>query len=857
MPKKIPEPMHPWAQEPEELMKNFASSLKKGLTFSEVKRRQTEHGLNEIARKGKKPAYLILFEQFLNPLVLVLIVASIISFFLGEQTDAMIIIGIVIFNAVMGFVQEFRAEKTVRALSKLISRKAKVLRDGKKTEIDAKYIVPGDIVYLSIGDIVPADIRILHQDEMTIDESSLTGESVAVLKNTNITPSARTLPQYLKNIAFMGTHVMSGDGYGIVINTGEKTYFGKTASYLKKAETVSDFEKSISNFSRFLLKIILIMTVCIFGINAFLQHGIFDSFLFALALAVGITPEALPVIITISLSKGAQNLAKAKVVVKKLSSIEDLGNMDVLCTDKTGTLTEGKLTLENYLSADEKKNDQLLIYGMLCNSAIVGKKKVEGNMIDKAIWESPDKKKVLAQFKKFKIIDNNEFDFERRRMSVLVSGADKKRILVVKGALESLEPVCEKIMLNGKVQAFNKANAATFKKITDKYRLQGYSTICIASKEWKGEKSNKKDESGLTLMGFLIFHDPPRKTARAALEQMKMLGVDIKVLSGDDPLVTEAICKKVGLEIRGGKILTGDDLDKMDAKGFLVAIEKYNVFSRIAPEHKYRIVQSLNSGPERTVAFMGDGINDAPAIKVADVGISVNTATDIAKEAADIILMQKSLNVVVEGIIEGRKIFTNITKYILNTVSANYGNMFTVAGSSLFLKFIPLLPSQILLNNLITDTPMVAIATDNIDPDQLKKPKKLDIAMIRHFMIFFGLLSTFFDMTLILTLLFVFKADPMLFRTAWFFESAMSEVLITFSIRTKQAFFRSRPGKLLLGISLCIAVLLFALVTTPLGSIFELTTLPLNILFFVFAIITCYFISAEVVKKFFFKKFQF
>jgi len=857
MAKKLPQPTHPWAQEPEELLKNFDTSITKGLSSAKAKEKLAEEGLNEIARKGQKPAYVILLEQFLNPLVLVLIVASIISFFLGEQTDAIIIIGIVIFNAVMGFVQEFGAEKTVRALSKLISRKAKVLRDSKKVEIDAKYIVRGDIVYLSIGDIIPADIRILHQDEMTIDESSLTGESVPVMKTTNITPTERTLPQYLKNIAFMGTHVMSGDGYGVVINTGEKTYFGKTASYLKSAETISDFEKSISSFSRFLLKIIIVMTIVIFGINAFLQHGLFDSFLFALALAVGITPEALPVIITISLSKGAQNLAKTKVIIKKLSSIEDLGNMDVLCTDKTGTLTEGKLSLENYINSNEEKDSQLLVYGMLCNSAIVGKKKVEGNMIDRAIWETPDKKKVMADFKKYKIIDNNEFDFERRRMSVLVSGPDKKRTLVVKGGLESLESVCDKIVLKGKVVPFNKANFSLFKKTTDKYRLQGYTTICLATKELKGDKSNKKDETVLTLVGFLIFLDPPRKSAKVALEKMKVLGVDIKVLSGDDPLVTEAICKKVGLQIKGGKILTGDDLDKLNDKSFAEAAEKYNVFSRVSPEHKYRLVKILNSGPTRTVAFMGDGINDAPAIKIADVGISVNTATDIAKEAADIILMQKSLNVVVEGIIEGRKIFTNITKYILNTVSANYGNMFTVAGSSLFLKFIPLLPAQILLNNLITDTPMVAIATDNIDEDQLKKPKKLDIAMIRHFMIFFGLLSTIFDMTLILTLLFIFKAEPTLFRTAWFFESALSEVLVTFSIRTRKMFFMSKPGTVLLSISLAVAALLFVLVLTPLGSLFELTILPTNIILFVLGIIACYFISAEIAKKFFFKKYQY
>jgi len=854
MTKKTPTPTHPWAQQTDELLKNLNSS-EKGLSANEAIKRTEEFGFNEIAKKDKKSGFLILLQQFMNPLVFVLMVASVISFFLGERTDALIILIIVLINAVLGFVQEFRAEQTVRALKKLVAQKAKVLRNGEKIQIDTKFVVPGDIVYLNIGDIVPADIRMLKQDEMTIDESSLTGESVAVMKDTATTPDARTLPQYLKNIAFMGTHVMSGNGFGVVIATGEKTFFGKTASYLKEPEVVSDFEKNMSHFSNFLLKIILIMTFFIFITNTVLQHGVFDSFLFALALAVGITPEALPVIITIALSKGAQKLAKSKVVVKKLNSIEDLGNMDVLCTDKTGTLTQGKLGLEKYFDMDEKNDDELLIYGLLCNDAIVGKDKVEGNSIDKAIWESPLKEKVMAEYKKYKIVDHNEFDFHRRRMSVVIEAPNGKKYLVVKGALEQLTEAASKIRSKGKDIHIDHKHLENYLSIINKYRSEGSSTISIAIKEWHSDHSTKEDEKDLTIIGFLIFVDPPRKSAKAALAKMRKLGVEIKVLSGDDPLVTEAICKKVDLEIKGGKILTGDDLDKMDEKEFTEAIEKYNVFSRVTPDHKYRIVKTLNTGPERTIAFMGDGINDAPALKISDVGISVNTATDIAKEAADIILLEEGLNVVVEGIIDGRKIFTNITKYILNTVSANYGNMFTVAFSSLFLKFIPLLPSQILLNNLITDTPMLAIATDNIDNEQLKKPKKLDLKMIRNFMTFFGLLSTVFDMTLILTLLFVFKAEPTLFRTAWFFESAVSEVVVTFAIRTSKPFYKSKPSKLLFFMSAAVVASLVFIVFTPFGKLFEFVTLDVNMMLFIGAIIAVYFVSAEFLKRYFFKRF--
>lgn len=856
MTKKAPRAMHPWAQHTEELLKNLKTS-EKGLTSEETQKRLAEEGFNEIAKKGKKSGFVILIEQFINPLVLVLIIASIIAFFLGERTDAIIIIIIVAINAMLGFLQEFKAEKTVRALRKLIAQKAKVLRDGQKIEIDTKFIVPGDIIYLNIGDIVPADIRLLQTDDMTIDESSLTGESVPVLKTTTVTSDARTLPQYLKNITFMGTHVMSGNGHGVVIVTGEKTFFGKTASYLKEPETVSDFEKNMGNFSNFLLKVILVMTFFIFIVNAVLSHGVLESFLFALALAVGITPEALPVIITISLSKGAQKLAKAHVVVKKLSSIEDLGNMDIICSDKTGTLTEGKLTLQEYFNNKEQPMDELLIYGMLCNDAIVGKDKVEGNAIDRAIWESPLKEKVLREFNKYKILDHNEFDFRRRRMSVIVQAPGGKKYLVVKGALESLSQVSAKIMIGGEAVSMNHSHHEDYLKRINKYRAQGYTTISIAFKEWDSGTSSKEDEKDLTLLGFLTFIDPPRLSAKASLAKMEKLGVEIKVLSGDDPLVTEAVCKKVNLEIKGGKIITGDELDKMEDKEFAEAIEKYNVFSRITPDHKYRIVKTLNTGSERTIAFLGDGINDAPALKIADVGISVNTATDIAKEAADIILLQNGLGVIVDGIIDGRKIFSNITKYILNTVSANYGNMFTVAFSSLFLKFIPLLPSQILLNNLITDTPMLAIATDNIDQEQLKKPRKLDVKMIRRFMSYFGLMSTVFDMTLILTLLFAFKTEPGLFRTAWFFESALSEVVVTFAIRTQKPFYKSKPGKLLFWMSGAVIASLFVLIFTPIGSIFEFVELNIGMMAFICGIVIAYFTTAEISKRYFFKKFGF
>ncbi len=790
-----------------------------GLTSLEAVKLLKKNGANEIPSGESNSAVRIFIKQLVNPLILVLIAASGISFFLGEQTDAVIIIFIILVNSILGFTQEYRAEKTVQSLKKIISQKAKVMRDGKEMYVDAKTLVVGDLVFLNIGDIVPADLRLVKTDSITIDESSLTGESAPVLKSLK------------KNMLFMGTHVVSGEGTALVIETGKNTNFGKTAKHLSEPEDVSDFEKGISHLSSFLLKIILAMTFFIFLVNGFLGHGFLESFLFALALAVGITPEALPVIITVALSGGARKLAKSDVIVKKLSAIEDLGNMDIFCTDKTGTLTEGHLSLQNFFNLNNEEDSEVLLYGMLCGDA-------GENIIDKAIWESPHVAKLLKKYKSYKILDRNEFDFERRRMSVLVKSTNGKKYLIVKGAIEYIEELCG----GKKIKAI------------DIYRKSGFSTIAIAIKELNKNTSTKNDEKNLKLHGFLTFIDPPRASAKKAIFDLEKLGVEIKVLSGDDHLVTEAICKKVGLEIKGNKVIAGEDLDALSESQFKNLVENYNVFSRITPEQKYRIVKTLNKDENRTVAFMGDGVNDAPAIKIADVGISVNTATDIAKEAADIIVLQKSLHVVATGVMDGRRIFTNINKYILNTVSANYGNMFTVAIASVFLKFIPLLPAQILLNNLITDLPMLAIATDNVDKEMLRKPKKLDTSKIKSFMGSFGLLSTIFDLVLIFSLLFIFHSDSQVFRSAWFLESAISEIVITFSLRTSLPFFKSKPGKALFLISASAIILLFVMVYSPISLFFEFVKLQPQMLGFVVLVVLMYFSASEILKRSFFKK---
>lgn len=819
--------MHPWATP--------IQAPARGLSHEEVLKRQRQFGLNQIEQQKGRSTLKILIDQFLSPLIAVLVVASGISFFLGDHTDTYIILAIVIINALLGFWQEFKAEKTVQSLRQLISPKAQVLRAGKRMEVESKFLVPGDVVFLNIGDLVPADLRLVKVDGLTIDEAPLTGESLPVLKTVELVADDHHLPQQLKNMAFMGTAVSSGEGMGVVISTGKETFFGKISTYLKEPEEKSDFDKSVSDFSRFLLKVILIMTTFIFLVNSILNHGVLESFLFALALAVGITPEQLPIIITISLSRGAEVLAKAHVVVKKLTAIEDLGNMDILCTDKTGTLTEGHLQLQSFFDASGKEEPRMLTYALLCSDS--------DNMIDRAILAGKDRAGAGKAMKGYKMLDRNEFDFQRRRMSVLVLGPDKKRWLIVKGAIESLEKVAK--VPKG------------MQELIDRHRESGFNTIGIALKELKGTAvgSTKEDEKGLTMVGFLTFLDPPREDAKSSIDRLEKLGVVVKVLSGDDPLVTRAVCMQVGLPIVGGKIYTGDDLDKMTHARFVEVVKKYNVFSRIAPEHKYKIVKALNTGDKATIAFMGDGINDAPALKVADVGISVNTATDIAKEAADIILMRKNLDVIVDGVMLGRKIFANIRKYILNTVSANYGNMFTVALSSMFLKFVPLLPSQILLNNLVTDTPMLAISTDNVDEEVQRRPSKLNVKLIRSFMTSFGLLSTVFDLLLIFSLIYYFKTGPEVFRSAWFLESALSEMVITFSLRSYKPFWRSRPGAFLFWLTLGIIALLFAFIYVPvLAGWFQLVPLSAPLLEWCLVVVALYFVACEIFKSRFFRR---
>jgi len=844
-----------WALQPEQLLEQMKSS-EKGISRDEAAKRLLQYGPNEIARKDKRSSIEIFASQFSSPLVVVLIIAAGIAYFLepAAPTDTMVILAIVVMNAVLGFIQEFRAEKALRELRRYIPLKSKVLRDGEIIEIDSREIVPGDMVHLNIGDVVPADIRLLHAEDFTADESSLTGESVPVLKGTSAVDEKRDLPQFLTNIAFMGTTVQTGEGKGVVIAAGGGTFFGRTAAYLKHAGHETDFHRNIGKFGNMLLKAIVVMTALIFVANAWQNRGLLDSGLFALALAVGITPEMLPIIITISLSNGALKMAKKKVITKKLVSVEDLGNIDTLCCDKTGTLTEGALSLRNYVNLEGVKDERLVVYGMLCNS-LSGEKRAKetGNAIDRAILQSSEAARLQPDAGKFTVLDDNEFDYGRRRISVVAKGSEGN-ILIVKGAPEAVLSASKFAKIRGRKEALSEEIESEIKSKISAFEEEGYTVIGVGEKKTAKQETTKEDETGLTFAGFLLFMDPPKKDAKESLRLFERLGVNIKIVSGDSPRITRKVCNEVELKIADGRVITGEELELLGEKEFEEYAWKYNVFARVTPEQKYRIVSMLNK-EGHIVGFLGDGVNDAPALRAADVGISVDTATGVAKEAAEIILLQKSLGVLAEGITTGRKTFGNITKYILNTISANFGNMFTVALSSLFLPFIPLLPSQILLNNFVSDIPLITVSTDNVDKDFVRKPKRWDIRFISRFMIFFGLISTAFDLALIACLIFIFNAEPALFRTAWFVESCLSEIIITFAVRTRLPFFRSVPSKFLIIASLETIFVAVAVTYLAFGAeFFQFVPMPLEILGLIFGVLAAYFAAVEIGKRVFFRE---
>jgi P-type Mg2+ transporter len=810
-----------------------------GLTTAEATDRLRRYGANAVvshrARLGP-----VLWHQLRSPLLALLAVAAIASFFVGERNDAVIIGVILLLSVGMGFVNEYRAEQAAEALHSQIKHRAVVLRDGELADLDVTALVPGDIVEVKLGDVIPADLRLLSGTGLECDESILTGESMPAEKQPQPVEPGTPLAD-LTDCALMGTVVRSGSGRGLVVATGGKAEFGRIAVGLGTHQLETEFQAGLRKFSVLLVEVALVLTTSIFVINVLLHKPILDALLFSLAIAVGITPQLLPAVVSTSLAAGSRQMARRKVLVKRLVCIEDLGDVDVLFTDKTGTLTQGRISFMRAVDFDHAPPGTALRYGLACNEASVADGgAVGGNPLDIALWDSPaaiEERKRTASYRRLAVLP---FDHERRMVSVLAEQPGGERVLITKGAPEVLLERCTDVPPQAKA-----ALAAEF--------AAGNRVVAVAWRPAVRDAStlSPADERDLRLAGLLVFLDAPKPSAGRALTRLSGLGVRVKIVTGDNPVVAAKVCADLGLPAGGA--LTGTDVDGMDDDTLAAAIDQTTVFARVSPEHKARIVKiQRKTGVD--VAFLGDGVNDALALHAADVGISVDSATDVAKDAADVILLEKDLDVLADGIVEGRRIFANTIKYVLMGTSSNFGNMFSAAGASVFLSFLPMLPSQILLNNLLYDSSQLAIPTDHVDEEQLARPSRWDVGFIRKFMLYFGPISSVFDFITFGIMLWVFHAGPELFRSGWFVESLATQTLVIFAIRTRRIpFFRSRPSRPLLLAALGVVLIGALLPASPLGPTLGFRALPVAFYGALVVMAVCYLALIEVGKRVFYR----
>jgi Mg2+-importing ATPase len=825
-------------------------SGEQGLSDQEAQRRLKTCGLNELPTH-RLSTIQVVFRQLKNPLFVILVACAVIAGLYSELKQAIIILAMIALSVVLGFYNEYKAEKIVENLRNNVSIKAVVTRDGKACQIDSKLLVPGDLVTVYVGDISPADIRLVRSKELQADEATFTGESFPVEKTSEHLTLVSPMPQQLINYLFMGTVVSHGSGQGVVVSTGKNTYLGSISRSLTRPHPETEFQRGIRKYGNMLMTLTFALSVGIFALNALVGHKLIDSLLFSLAVAVGLVPELMPAIVTVSLARGASRMAKVKVIVKRLVSIEDFGNMDVLCTDKTGTLTEGKISLHAYQSLGEKDDQRLLPYSLLCNSAAVGDA-IVGNPMDTAIWEYAKKNKNEQSIQPYTWVDEIPFDYQRRIMSVVVKN-NGEIILISKGAPESIFARCTHADLSGRIEPLEEVQDAINAKFFHLSQL-GYRLLAIASRQIENKASySVEDEKNLTLLGFLIFTDPAKKDAHDAIDKLKDMGVEVKILTGDNELVAKTICDELKVSVK--KILVGSDLVQMSWTQVKKIVEETTIFARITPEQKLDIIKALKENGH-VVGFGGDGVNDAPALYEADVGISVDTAVDVAKQAADIVLLEKDLRVMADGIIEGRKIFGNTMKYILMGTSSNFGNMFSAAAASVFLPFLPMLPMQILFMNLLYDVANMTLPTDNVDEEYTKYPKRWDIGFVRKYTLFFGPFSSLYDFLTYGIMLFIFGAvaNPALFQSGWFVESFWTEVLVIFVIRTRRIpFLTSRPGKWLILLTLGCVAFGTILPFTVLGNVLGFTALPPEYWALLILMVATYLVLVDAGKVFFYK----
>lgn len=830
-----------------------------GISIVDVDDRIEEYGKNIIDINNNITLLDRLKEAFINPFNIVLIIVAIVTFITDvvissnkDYATFILITSTIFISALISFCQQASSDKAAQKLKKMISNKIDGIRDGNRITIDFENLVPGDIVKLSSGDMIPGDIRIIDNKDLFIDQASLTGESNPVEKFAELKEKDADLTD-LSNIAFMGTNVVSGSATAVIIATGSNTYFGSMTKSLYTVNEKNSFEKGIDNVSRLLIKFMVIMVPIILVINLLTKGEIWDSLIFAITIAVGLTPEMLPVIMTSTLAKGAVTMSKKKTIVKRLSAIQTFGEMNILCTDKTGTLTEDEIVLEKYMDVSGEESIRILKHAFLNSYFQTGLK----NLIDVAIISRAEKEKLNSLKEQYIREDEIPFDFTRRRMSVVLKDNNGKRQLITKGAVDEIISICSYIELDGQVVELTEEWKKKAYSVYEKNNTDGLRVLAIAQKNEIHEIDvfGVQDESNMVLIGFVGFLDPPKKSAKQAILALKRHGVDTIVLTGDSEGVAINVCKKVGISTE--KCLSGRDIDNMSDEELKKASKECKLYSKLTPLQKQRIVR-IYQEQGNTVGYMGDGINDSPPLKQADVGISVDTAVDIAKETADIILLEKDLNVLEEGVINGRKTFTNILKYIKMATSGNFGNMLSVVIASIFLPFLPMLPIHILMQNLLNDFAQIGMPFDNVDKEYIEKPKKWNTAEIKSYMFAFGIISTILDILCFIVLWYVMKFNTIekavLFQTGWFAFGIISQTLIIHMIRTsKIPFVTSKSSKQLLISTFVVSMITLIISFTDIATIFDLKRLPIQFGFVIIALVLTYAIIIQLYKKVYLK----
>ena len=810
------------------------------MTGNEAEKRITKYGINLLTPKKRSDSFTLLIAQFKSPLIIILIFAGALSLFLGDSVNAAIILTIILISSLLGFWQERGAANAVEKLLAIVQTKATVLRDGNQKDIPVEMIVPGDIIILNAGDLIPGDSIILESNDLFVNEASLTGETYPAEKSAGVLPSTTSLSQRTNSL-FMGTNVVSGSALAVIVGTGTITEFGKVSERLKLRPPETEFEHGVRHFGYLLMEVTLVLVVVTFAINVYFARSVLESLLFSLALAVGLTPQLLPAIISINLAQGAKKMATQKVIVKRLASIENFGSMNVLCSDKTGTLTEGKIKIQSVDNFNGDQSGKATLYAYLNASYQTG----FTNPIDEAIRAN---KLDLSGYQK---LDEVPYDFIRKRLSVLVS-KDNKSLMVTKGALQNVLDASSLVETSEGVTVQIGGVQKQIQQRFEEFSSKGFRVLGIAYKDLGSEKVISKDsEVGMTFLGFLILFDPGKPKIAETIGELKRLGISLKIVTGDNRLVAASISQQVGFP--NPRVLAGSDLRALSDEALLKQVNDVDVFAEVEPNQKERIILALKKSGN-VVGYMGDGINDASALHAADVGISVESAVDVAKEAADIVLLEQDLGVLANGVKEGRKTFANTLKYVFMATSANFGNMFSMAGASLFLSFLPLLPRQILLTNLMTDFPETTIGTDNVDSEMIEQPRRWNVKFIRNFMIVFGILSSVFDYIAFGVLIFVLHSPMELFRTGWFVESVISASLIVLVIRSRKPFFKSFPGKYLFLTTIVIVGATLVFPFTPLGNLFGFVQPPLVMLVLMSIIVVFYIVVGEVVKGIFYKQ---